>query len=104
MTAVRVEWVKARARKQRWVEEVALLKEEMRRVRRYLQWAASEWESRAKGWIGLMPDIEAGLIAYAHRQAHWRRGLLNSFVAKWERPTADAAREAALESVTTLYE
>jgi hypothetical protein len=27
---VRVEWVKARARKQRWVEEVVLLKEEMR--------------------------------------------------------------------------
>ncbi|KAG1869682.1 hypothetical protein C8R48DRAFT_746879 [Suillus tomentosus] len=38
--AMRVEWAKARARSLRWSEEVLLLKEEMRRVRQYLDWRA----------------------------------------------------------------
>jgi hypothetical protein len=97
-----VEWVKAHAQKQRWVEEVVLLKEEMRRMRRYLEWEASVWEGWTEGWPDLRWDITAGVIAYAHRQVHWRRALLQSFSDKWDQSTMDAARAAALTSVQTL--
>jgi hypothetical protein len=62
------------------------------------------WEGRAEGLSGLMPDIEAGAIAYAHHQAHWRRGLMKSFSDKWAQPTVEAAREAALENIGTLLD
>ncbi|KAF8059257.1 hypothetical protein FPV67DRAFT_1395314, partial [Lyophyllum atratum] len=41
---IRLEWVKARARADRWREEVMLLEEEMRRVLEYCEWRASWWE------------------------------------------------------------
>ncbi|EIW76562.1 hypothetical protein CONPUDRAFT_76203 [Coniophora puteana RWD-64-598 SS2] len=44
---LRVEWLKSRARTKRWEEEVDLLKEEMRRVRAFLEYKARWWESRA---------------------------------------------------------
>ncbi|KAF7288787.1 CxC2 domain-containing protein [Mycena indigotica] len=44
----RVEWCKARARKERWDEEVELLREEMKRVLRYLRWEQQEWQRRAE--------------------------------------------------------
>jgi hypothetical protein len=83
------------------LEEVVLLKEEMRRVRRYLEWEASVWEEWATGWPDLKWDIEPGVIAYAHRQAHWRRVMLKSFVDKWDKSAVEAAREAALQSAST---
>ncbi|KAF7295610.1 CxC2 domain-containing protein [Mycena indigotica] len=36
--SIRVEWTRALSRKKRWCEEVMLLKEEMRRVLRFLRW------------------------------------------------------------------
>lgn len=36
--AVRVEWAKAKARRDRWTEEVELLREKMRRVLQSLEW------------------------------------------------------------------
>ncbi|EIW81617.1 hypothetical protein CONPUDRAFT_73294 [Coniophora puteana RWD-64-598 SS2] len=44
---LRVEWLKARARAQRWEEEVDLLKEEMRRVRAFLEHRAQWWDERS---------------------------------------------------------
>ncbi|KAJ7716269.1 hypothetical protein B0H16DRAFT_1339234 [Mycena metata] len=44
--AVRVEWSKAKACKERWEEEVELLREEMKRVLRFLRWRAMWWESQ----------------------------------------------------------
>ncbi|KAJ7040183.1 hypothetical protein C8F04DRAFT_912963, partial [Mycena alexandri] len=41
--ALRVEWSRAKARKKRWEEEVELLREEMRRILRYLQWEQDRW-------------------------------------------------------------
>ncbi|KAJ7713592.1 hypothetical protein B0H14DRAFT_3523331 [Mycena olivaceomarginata] len=45
--SIRVEWCRARARKTRWCEEVMLLREEMRRVLRYLDWEVGWWRERA---------------------------------------------------------
>jgi hypothetical protein len=56
---------KARAQKRRWVEE-ALLKEEMRRVRQYLEWEVNPWEGRGNSWFGLQPDIRAGSLSDMH--------------------------------------
>jgi hypothetical protein len=47
ITALRIEWCKARARAQRWSEEVRLLLEEMRRILEFLNWRATFWETRA---------------------------------------------------------
>ncbi|KAF7294276.1 CxC2 domain-containing protein [Mycena chlorophos] len=44
--AMRVEWTRALARKNRWNEEVMLLEEEMRRVLRYLQWEVMWWREQ----------------------------------------------------------
>ncbi|PPR06471.1 hypothetical protein CVT24_002571 [Panaeolus cyanescens] len=68
--SMRVEWVKARARLNRWNEEFLLVQEEMRRWLTWLEFRAKEWE----GLIGQRTDVEAsisrGLDAYAHKQAY----------------------------------
>ena len=43
LDAMRIEWCKARARANRWTEEVDLLKEEMRRTEQFLEWHANWW-------------------------------------------------------------
>ncbi|KAJ7893230.1 hypothetical protein B0H13DRAFT_1625288 [Mycena leptocephala] len=60
--SVRVEWSKARARRDRWVEEVQLLHEEMKRVLRTIQ---GEWAARAEARSDIDPELAAGLRAYA---------------------------------------
>ena len=62
------------------------------------------WEGQAEGLSGLMPDIKEGVIAYAHCQAHWHHGFMKSFVDKWAQPTVEAACEAALENIGTLFD
>ncbi|KAG1719290.1 hypothetical protein EDB19DRAFT_1898779 [Suillus lakei] len=44
--SLRIEWCKSRARAKRWVEEVQLLREEMRRVAAYLSWHAAWWDRK----------------------------------------------------------
>ncbi|KAJ7176163.1 hypothetical protein C8R43DRAFT_1084657 [Mycena crocata] len=82
--SVRVEWARAMARKERWEEEVMLLREEMRRVLRYLTWQAGWWRERA----GLRSDadeaVSAGLHAYALKQAAWHERLGSFWRTKWE--------------------
>ncbi|KAJ7856844.1 hypothetical protein B0H14DRAFT_3448242 [Mycena olivaceomarginata] len=66
--SIRVEWARVRARKDRWDEEVMLLREEMRRVLRYLEWQAQWWRDRAtrrKDWDSA---TAAGAEAYALKQ------------------------------------
>jgi hypothetical protein len=100
LTALRVEWCKARARAMRWSEEVRLLVEEMRRVLQFLQWRARFWEKRAdflqsdmdaaeQTTIDLVGDrrllaqrIE-GARAYGLRQAHIQRALHDNFRSLW---------------------
>ncbi|KAJ7584901.1 hypothetical protein C8J56DRAFT_1004906 [Mycena floridula] len=63
--SVRVEWSKARARKERWTEEVSLLQEEMKQVRRFFTQMAS------------------GLCAYALKQAQFAAGTRARFEDMW---------------------
>ncbi|KAI4517040.1 hypothetical protein K525DRAFT_211789 [Schizophyllum commune Loenen D] len=92
--AVRVEWAKARARSERWSEEVNILKEEMRRVLRFLQWRAQWWDDRALFVAALDPAGRAGVRAYALRQAYLARRLRASFHVTW---SSGSGRTALLE-------
>lgn len=86
-TGVRVEWSKALARRDRWSEEVDLLKEEMRRVLRSLKWEEREWRARAQA-PKLQSEAEAlsdGRIAYALKQADGLRAVKHSFEVLWLR-------------------
>ncbi|KAL1657411.1 hypothetical protein GGF50DRAFT_122033 [Schizophyllum commune] len=86
--AVRVEWAKARARSERWREEVLILEEEMHRVLRYLRWAGDAWAARADA--GPMQDmyIRAGLRAYALRQRALLASVADSFRTRWATRTS----------------
>ncbi|KAG5222177.1 CxC2 domain-containing protein [Salix suchowensis] len=83
---LRVEWAKARARKLRWQEEAELLKEEMRRVRRGLEWKSEWWRRQAAGWVGLSSAEAEGVNAYAHRQAAVFSTLKAHFTSLWDKP------------------
>ncbi|KAJ7841673.1 hypothetical protein B0H13DRAFT_2365584 [Mycena leptocephala] len=96
--SVRVEWSKAKARRDRWTEELALLCEEMKRVMRYLRWRAAWWERRrhARG-VEIPEALRAGLDAYAARQAALHRGIVRRFKAEWDTSRAGVVRAAAAE-------
>ncbi|KAJ7123215.1 hypothetical protein C8R43DRAFT_1135931 [Mycena crocata] len=101
--SVRVEWVRARARKIRWEEEVLMLREEMKRVLRYLVWQAAWWRVRAGLRTDLPEATAAGVHAYAMKQAHWHEELGQFFERKWKmNPVVAAKHLVAVEAAADL--
>ncbi|KAJ6493720.1 hypothetical protein C8R47DRAFT_1213989 [Mycena vitilis] len=91
--SMRIEWSKALARKDRWAEEVMLLREEMRRVLRYLSWQARWWDERCDARDGQVEaGIGNGLTAYAARQADFHRRLATYFKTQWSGSLGEAAK------------
>ncbi|KAF7300233.1 CxC2 domain-containing protein [Mycena kentingensis (nom. inval.)] len=84
--AVRVRWAKTLARRDRWVEEVRLLQEEMRRVIRSLVSICKEWEKCIECSRSVQPEVAAGLRAYAQRQVAVHRWIAQEFVRSWTNP------------------
>jgi hypothetical protein len=90
--ALRVEWAKARARSFRWTEEVALLKEEMRRVLAFLEYKVRWWEERAGGNFGegsvreggMTESHSEGVRAYAIGQGRLLHDLAKKFDRMWD--------------------
>ena len=82
--ALRIEWLRTRARAYRFHEEVELLKEEQRRVLISLAQTAQWWEEKAED-VQFKPTqaLREGASAYAARQAALRRALAASFRATW---------------------
>ncbi|KAJ7747895.1 hypothetical protein DFH07DRAFT_962312 [Mycena maculata] len=107
---VRVEWARARTRKVRWEEEVHTLREEMRRVLRYLEWQSAWWRARVESRPDVAAEVAAGVRAYAFKQADLHDRLRVFFQTKWKMPVIEAARrvvaleEAVLEEGTDLNE
>ncbi|KAK7027686.1 CxC2 domain-containing protein [Favolaschia claudopus] len=95
--AVRIEWSRAKARRDRWVEEVQHLREEMRRVLRFLSWKALWWEKRAAVDRPVGEDIKAGLRSYASRQAASARDISRRFKVIWDGSASSAVRAAMRE-------
>lgn len=80
---MRVEWVRSKARAERWGEEIQLLEEEMRRVITYLEWMASWWREQGSRWVSQPAALERGLKVYAERQARVYEGLACRFAVLW---------------------
>ncbi|KAJ7156559.1 hypothetical protein C8R43DRAFT_1125754 [Mycena crocata] len=101
--SIRVEWIRARARKIRWTEEVQTLREEMRRVLRYLEWQSGWWEERVATRTGLTAEVAAGIRGYALKQAHTHEHIRLFFKLRWQMSAVQAARHlmaAELEAGT----
>ncbi|KAJ7075232.1 hypothetical protein C8R43DRAFT_841893, partial [Mycena crocata] len=81
--AVRVEWCKAKARKDRWVEEVNTLREEMKQVLRILCKIREVWTKRARGRTDVSPELASGLKAYAMRRVDVHRRVADAFHVGW---------------------
>ncbi|KAK7017916.1 hypothetical protein VNI00_018528, partial [Paramarasmius palmivorus] len=96
--AIRLEWMKARARSLRWKEEVLLLKEEMRRTKVSLEHEAQEWLSRAAADTE-RNAISEGTTAYALRQAAIQRGLSTKFQAIWDKKRPEKKRKETSSAV-----
>ncbi|KAJ7116241.1 hypothetical protein C8R43DRAFT_1137919 [Mycena crocata] len=97
--AVRVEWSRAKARKKRWEEEVTLIREEMRRVLRYLEWQSGWWDERAEEAAShsKTPEMAGALRGYAVKQALLHRDLEAHFKRKW----GQSMHTAALDVLST---
>ncbi|KZT31986.1 hypothetical protein SISSUDRAFT_994515, partial [Sistotremastrum suecicum HHB10207 ss-3] len=71
--AMRVDWVKAYSRKQRWDEERALVVEEMRRMLAFYKWKSDWWMQKLDQRHEAPESVRAGLDAYCHKQAQmWK--------------------------------
>lgn len=66
---MRSTYARAQARHLRWQEEIAFLKEEMRRGPEFLLWKATWWLERMERRVDVSSDLRSGLRAYAARQA-----------------------------------
>ncbi|KLO04520.1 hypothetical protein SCHPADRAFT_947640 [Schizopora paradoxa] len=80
---LRVEWARSLARAERWEEELRLLKTEMVRSLRFLDFKSKEWIALISKRASLLPDIRAGLSGYAHKQACMFRRIARKFAAQW---------------------
>ncbi|KAF7316401.1 CxC2 domain-containing protein [Mycena indigotica] len=99
--AVRVQWSKARARRDRWTEEVAILREEMKRVLRSLNSVQSEWRARAERRSVGEAGLASGLRAYALKQAAVYQRIAEDFFATWNVSPAQAVKGVMREDSTT---
>ncbi|KAJ7064503.1 hypothetical protein C8F01DRAFT_1053985 [Mycena amicta] len=97
--AVRVRWAKTLARRDRWIEEVRLLRAEMKRVLRSLWSVQQEWEQRANCGRRVEPELAAGLAAYAKRQVAVHRWIAERFLANWSKPGKPAVEAVMREDL-----
>jgi len=85
--AFRVEWSKARARSERWREEVMILREGMRRTLESLQFFKKMWSSLGapSNLVVLSQDpiVREGITAYAMYQSHIFTSLHHRFQSMW---------------------
>ncbi|KIY61963.1 hypothetical protein CYLTODRAFT_494956 [Cylindrobasidium torrendii FP15055 ss-10] len=81
------EWSKAKARRDRWWEEMELLKEEMRRVVESLKHEEHVWQQRAigAGREDETADVASGRVSFCLAQAEGRRRVRESFLSLWLR-------------------
>ncbi|KAF7321838.1 CxC2 domain-containing protein [Mycena kentingensis (nom. inval.)] len=94
--SIRVEWCKARARRDRWAEEVGLIREEEKRVLLGLEHCVKEWMDRAASpREDADPGLSGALRAYALRQAELLRRRRRFFEVSWGMDVAQALREVS---------
>ncbi|KAF9549677.1 hypothetical protein CPC08DRAFT_769036 [Agrocybe pediades] len=94
--SMRIEWCKSKARLDRWVEEVALLKEEKRRILAFFEYRAKQWDALASDTTSgdpvpwMLPGVRydpvaiSGRHAYAREQADQFRRMHGHFLTVWQ--------------------
>jgi len=70
LSALRIEWAWACARKQRWEEEVDHVQEEMRRYIESAHFHVKQWLSRPSQRATVSSELAHGMGVYANRQAY----------------------------------
>ncbi|KAF8058561.1 hypothetical protein FPV67DRAFT_1565454 [Lyophyllum atratum] len=100
---IRLEWVKARARAERWREEVMLLEEEMRRVLEYCEWRASWWEKEGSHRESGSASLNEGLRAYAAEQVEVERSRAELWRQRWA-PVRERAKEALRDKLQEHFD
>lgn len=93
---LRAEWARSRARVERATEEVALLREEMRRVLVFLDWKAREWSSKQEARAVDDVILCEGLRAYCVDQSNIQRQLAESFLGIWKEPLTTDNSDAGI--------
>ncbi|KAF8176874.1 hypothetical protein K438DRAFT_1588036 [Mycena galopus ATCC 62051] len=93
---IRVEWMKARARADRWKEELILVEEEMRRVLAFGEWQARWWRARVEPKRGparatISSELAEGLRAYALEQVAREEAWVAVWSNKWGKVRARTA-------------
>ncbi|KAF7798643.1 hypothetical protein EIP86_009867 [Pleurotus ostreatoroseus] len=96
--ALRIEFLRARARSRRWSEQVALLREEQRRTLVSLEQVALEWDRRVQKYSDAEDAYSQGLSAYAAEQAAVQRGLKAKYSALWSCAVTPGDQGASQES------
>lgn len=95
---LRSEWAKSRARAKRATEEVMLLKEEMHRVLKYLEWKANWWKSQAGGRPQESAELKEGIAAFAFKNSKIQLSLRDSFQKLWGSPLQDISANTNIEN------
>jgi hypothetical protein len=81
-----------------------LLREEMRRVLRYLAWQTGWWRAQQALRTDWSASVAAGAHAYASKQAAWHERLAGYFRTKWNIPASTATRQwVAEEGLDDLF-
>ncbi|KZS94987.1 hypothetical protein SISNIDRAFT_396790, partial [Sistotremastrum niveocremeum HHB9708] len=83
LLAMRVDWVKAYSRKQRWIEEKELVVEEMRRVLAFYDWKSEWWLQRLDQRGEASDVVRAGLNAYCHKQSNMWKTMASQCATMW---------------------
>ncbi|KAK0494233.1 hypothetical protein EDD18DRAFT_1355547 [Armillaria luteobubalina] len=96
--AIKLEWLRSRARAHRWQEECLLLTEEKRRILKTFAYEAERWDQRQSGWQGLGLDYAEGVQAYARRQADMYCRLTLKFQIHWDLPPEQVLEDNESES------
>ncbi|KAF9516229.1 hypothetical protein BS47DRAFT_1442286 [Hydnum rufescens UP504] len=81
--ALWVEWSKSRARKERWLEEVLIIQEEMWQVLISLEHRAKVWDSCASMQSTHVAELAKGIRAYAIKQAQILQRRIDFFHGLW---------------------
>jgi hypothetical protein len=80
---VRVQWAKVHASKERWREELALVREEMKRTIRSFEWQSQWWRARINTRSDAPEDLRLAVHSYATRQSHLWQQRANLFARTW---------------------
>lgn len=98
VVALRVEFLRARARCRRYQENIGILLDEQHRTLVSLEKTAVTWESRAANFTHGDPIIHQGAVAYASKQAEIQRLLANKFRTLWSQQDVAVVRKVAREA------